>query len=395
MNFEFLKENKLPELRFDTKKYYDILNSITEDFKRILKPNEQERSFQVSTVSKCIYALQNGYKRILIVKPTGAGKTVISRNLFAAEEMRKTLNIQGDRPLRLLFIANRKRLLQQAIRTYDSVKNIEIITISTSLKDFPDFLINEGWDITCLDEAHHESMVSFQLYLESINSCPLIGLTATPFRPDGCILKFEHSISEISRKEAVKMGYLAETNIISIVDTSGRNKVPIMKKVFNDFYEDINQSIFTFKTKKEVAEFSKFLAEQGETKFVAILDQDGETLNQILDAFSAGEIKYLINCDKINEGVDVKGCDTGVLARNYSSNIQLNQMIGRVSRPDSPCTIIELINPLKNTLTAIDIVEEAKQHKFCYYRENKLFIHDFKTKEILEEKTLYELEYEF
>lgn len=386
MLLKYILSQSKPAVKFDIQEYYNVYKNVKEEFSRILKDSEEEREFQISTVAKTIHCLNHGYKRLLIVKPTGVGKTVISRTLFASSEMRKALNIQGDRPLRLLFIANRTRLLQQAIRTYDVAKNIEIITISTSLKDFPDFLKTEGWDITCLDEAHHESMVSFQLYLESINNCPLIGLTATPNRPDGCILKFEYSICEITRLEAVKKGYIAGTNIISVVDTSGKNKLPIMKRVFLDFYEYINQTIFTFKTKREVTEFCEFLEQCGETSFVAILNQTNDALNDILDQFSLGQIKYLVNCDKINEGIDVKGCDTGVLARHYNSEIQLNQMIGRVARPDSPCTIIELINPLKKTLSVLDIVVEALSHKLCYYRNKKLYMYDFKNSELLETK---------
>ena len=42
-------------------------------------------------------------------------------------------------------------------------------------------------------------------------------------------------------------------------------------------------------------------------------------------------------------------------------------MIGRASRPDCDCKVIELLNPLKNTLSAIDIVEVARNHKLVSY----------------------------
>ena len=372
---------------FNNQQYKETYLSVEEDFDSNLGENESKRDFQVRTVAKTIHYLNNNYKRILIEKPTGAGKTIISRSLFSSRKMREALNIEGDRPLRLLFIANKQRLLKQAIRTYDVANNIEIITISTCLKNFPQELIDNGWDITCLDEAHHESMTSFQLYLESINNAPLIGLTATPHRPDNCILKFEAIVNEISRSEAVEAGYLSETDILSIIHTGGKNKVPLMQRAFSLLYEEIGNAIITFATKKEVREFQEWLVSNGFESSIAILDQDEDTLNEILDDFSEGKIQILVNCNRINEGIDVKGCDTIITAKDYSSNVQLNQIIGRGARPDSSCKVIEIVNPLKQTLTAIDIVEKARTHRMVSFRKGKMFIHDFKTKQLLEESS--------
>jgi len=373
-----LIKNSYSKVDYGSEDYINLYSEIQEDFDNLSTNEEESRDYQISTVAKSIFLLFHGYSRLLVVKPTGTGKTLISRTLFSSRAMRKVLNIEGDRPLRLLFVANKHRLLEQAIRTYDVVNNIEIITLSTSQRHFPQDLIEQGWDVTCLDEAHHESMTSFQLFLDSINEVPLIGLTATPNRPDGCILKFDSIVQEITRKEAVEQKYLAETDIISITDMSGKNKVPKAKKIFMDFYEDFGQTIITFKTKKEVREFSDFLLSQGIDNFMPIVDQKGSELSEILDAFSRKEYKFLINCNKINEGIDVKNCDTIFLARSYSSEIELNQMIGRASRPDCDCKVIELVNPLKNTLSAIDIIEIARNHKLASYQENNVIIYDFK-----------------
>tara|TARA_B100000700_G_scaffold331687_1_gene467094 strand:+ start:34316 stop:35533 length:1218 start_codon:yes stop_codon:yes gene_type:complete len=373
-----LVKNSYKKVDYNTQEYYELYNSVEEDFNEYSVSTEDSRVYQISTVAKSIHLLNHNYNRILIVKPTGTGKTLISRTLFSSRAMRKALGIEGDRPLRLLFVANKHRLLEQAIRTYDYVNNIEIITLSTSQKHFPQDLIDNGWDVTCLDEAHHESMTSFQLFLDSINEVPLFGLTATPNRPDGCILKFDIIIQEITRREAVEQKYLAETDIISINDISGNNKVPKAKKVFMDFYDDFGQTIITFKTKKEVKEFSDFLISQRIFNFVSITEQSGSELSDILDAFSRKEFQFIINCNKINEGIDVKNCDTIFLARSYSSEIELNQMIGRASRPDCDCKVIELLNPLKNTLSAIDIVEVARNHKLVSYQNKNIIVYDFK-----------------
>lgn len=378
--------DSIKKINYETSEYETLFKRVEKQLKDNLVDGEEYRDYQSRTVAKTIYALENGFKRVLIEKPTGAGKTPISRNLFNSPELRKVLNIKGDRPLRLLFIANRNRLLTQAERTYSSAANVEIITISTSLKEFPEDLLAKGWDITCLDEAHHESMTSFQLYLESITSVPLIGLTATPHRPDNCILKFELIINEITRKEAVEQGYLAETDIISIVNVASRNKSSFLKRVLRDFKEDINQCIIAVKTKKEIEDLESYMKGIGYEGVVGILNQNPDELNEVLDSFSKGDVKVLINCNKINEGIDVKGCSTLFLGRDFDSIIQLNQTIGRGARPDSPCLVIEIIDPVKSKKNALHIVEKAKSHKFVYYKNDSMHVYDYNSKEKLEER---------
>lgn len=384
-------EKSMKAVRYDKPFYKEVLKRVVQEFKEKLskkdeKKPEKFREFQAISVAKVIYLLSEGFRRILVTKPTGSGKTIISRNLFSSQVLREVLGIQGERPLRLLFIANRDRLLQQARRVYDKTNNVEIITISTNLKDFPQFLIDEGWDITCLDEAHHESMSTFQLYLESITNAPLIGLTATPYRPDNCILKFEAEVREIEREESVKMGYLAESDLISIINFGSKNYIDFLKRVFHDFRDHIGQTIVAVKTKKEVKELANGLTEMGFVGVCAILDQKGDELNQILDDFSAGKYSILVNCNKINEGIDVANCDTVMLCRSYDSVIQLNQTIGRASRPDSGCTVFEIINPMEKKKNALDVVKEAKSHKFCFYRGDKINIYDKNTNELIESK---------
>ena len=388
-NVEFTKTDlfdSIKKINYNTADYDSLFSSVENRLKNELPDGEDYREYQTTTVAKTIYALKSGFNRILIEKPTGAGKTPISRNLFNSPELREVLGIKSDRPLRLLFIANRNRLLTQAERTYSSANNVEIITISTSLKNLPEDLLADGWDITCLDEAHHESMTSFQLYLESIASVPLIGLTATPYRPDNCILKFELIINEITRKEAVEQGYLAETDIYSIVNVTSKNKTEFIKRVLRDFKKDIKQCIVAVKTKKEVRELENYMKSIGYTGVVGILDQTPEQLNDVLDDFSKGKVGILINCNKINEGIDVKGCSTLFLARDFDSLIQLNQTIGRGARPDSPCLVIEIIDPVKSKKNALHIVEKAKNHNFIYYKDDLMYVYDYQTKNLIDKR---------
>jgi superfamily II DNA or RNA helicase len=353
----------------------DNIEDLFLDFDTILENIKKEqmtedeiiisRWYQETSVAKAISFIAQGYKRILINLPTGAGKTHTSRLLFKSQTLHTVLGVK-DRPLRLLFVTHKKRLSTQAERVYDPESNIIFIKQS-AYSPVPQDVIDEGWDVTCVDEAHHEAMYSFQILLDTIKEKPLIGLTATPERADGLLLKFEKVVCEISRKQAVEEGYLAETYLNSIVDAGGVNKESIIKETLNNYAQEMGQTIIFVRTKKEVKAINDHLVSNGYNS-LALLEQSDSELDTILDDFSAGKYQFIVNCQKINEGVDVKNCNTIFLARQYKSYPEINQAIGRAARPDSDCHVWQLINPIKNNLDTTNIVGKPKEHRLISFK---------------------------
>lgn len=320
------------------------------------------RWYQTAALHGVERALENGLRRILLEMPTGTGKTVTSGLIFSSDRIRKALNVPDNRPLRLLFIAHKHRLLTQAEREFAAAVNVEFIPQSAFTR-IPQELIDQGWDITCLDEAHHEAMMSIQYQLETIGDLPIIGMTATPDRADGCLIKFEEIINPISREQAVDEGYLAQTYINSFVDTAPRVKTPILKDIIDSYGHEMGQTIVFTMTRKEAQDVYLHLTKKGYTARV-ILNQSDKELDDLLDDFSAGKFQFVVNCNKINEGVDVKRCSDVLLGRQYGSYPQLNQVIGRASRPDTPCNVWELINPLSGrNLDTTVVVGTPERHR--------------------------------
>lgn len=339
----------------------------------VLYGDKRVRWYQVAAVHGVENALEMGVMRILIVQPTGCGKTLTSGLVFSSDRVRKALGIKDDRKLRLLFIAHKHRLLTQAEQTYAAASNVTFIPHS-AFQDLPD---DCEWDIACIDEAHHEAMATIQYRLDKLGRKPIIGLTATPDRADGCLIKFEEIINPISREEAVAQGYLAPTYLNSIVDTPAADKVPVTKMIINEFLEEFGQTMMFFRTKKEVREIADFLASKGK-KVCAIIAQSDTALDTLLNDFSDGKVQFLINCNKINEGVDVKGCTDVFLGRSYGSYPQLNQVIGRASRPDSDCRVWELVNPLSGrNLDTTVVVGTPERHRLISKRRGKWVQQDF------------------
>lgn len=330
------------------------------------------RWYQIAARNETIDHLELGLRRICIKLPTGSGKTIALAASLNNDRFKKTIGIQTEK-LRVLFVSHVHRILNQAEQVFATENQVEFMPQSMFSQVSPEY-IKRGWDLVVLDECHHESCLTFQYHLETLGNFPIIGLTATPERADGLLIKFDRIVEPISREQAVREGWLAETELYSFVDAPERSKLDILRDIFNSKYaQNINGTMVFVRTKEEVAVLTDFLKQQGR-RAVAILDQSGKKVSDLLDRFSQKEVDILVNCYRVGEGVDVKGCETVVLGRTFGSYPQLNQVIGRASRPDSICRVIELINPLSGrNLDTTVVTGTPKVHKLIY-RQNKQWI---------------------
>jgi len=328
------------------------------DFETEFYGERELRWYQVAAINAVAAALQKAINRILIVLPTGAGKTLTIAAALSDSRIKKALGVK-DRPLRVLFAAHIHRLLTQAEQTFVADSGVEIITQSI----FSEIPAGTEWDVTVLDESHHEACSSFQYHLEKLGDKPIIGLTATPDRADGCLIKFEEIINPISREQAVAEGFLAPTFLNTIVDAPSKSKVPVSKMIIDHYGHEFGQTMMFFRTKAEVREIAKYLTSKGYVA-IGIVDQTPAEIDHLLNEFSEKKIQFLITCNRLNEGIDVKGCTDVYLGRQVGSYPLLNQIIGRAARPDSDCNVWELINPISATnLDTTVVVGTPERHR--------------------------------
>lgn len=329
--------------------------------------------------------------RILIHMPTGVGKTLPNGMVLASNAIR--LKLAGpDRPLRVLFISHLHRLLTQAERTYSEEASIRTLTDDDIMNYTPSedakceiyyhsafsaIPSNFLYDIVVIDEAHHEAMATIQYQLEEIGGVPIIGLTATPDRPDGMVIKFDHIVSPISREQAVEEGWLARTSIHSFVDVGGVDKTELVSDILKEYADQFGQTMVFLRTQAEVAAIHQVLQELGYTS-VALLKQSAAEIDNILDRFSEGHIQFIVNCKKIAEGVDVKGCTDVLIGRTLGSYTMLNQIVGRAARPDSECVVWELVDPLSGrNLDTTAIVGTPESHLLHSFERGGWVVREF------------------
>lgn len=320
------------------------------------------RYYQGNAMIRVADNLKAGVMRQDVVSPTGTGKTLISKLIALSVEIREALGIPAGKPMRVLFIAHRDFLLRQAEREYEENKLVQIIPHSVRT-EIPATLKKRGWDLTIIDESHHEAMMSFQHLLETIGNRPLIGLTADNQRHDKMMLKFERSVYAISETDACEQGFIEKAGVNSIVDTAGTDKTPLLMEVMERYHTHMGNTLIFVRTEREVRSLHRHLRRLGlsaDTLLGADSERDLETK---VDRLSRGKIQFLINCKKLGEGMDTPAVTDVILARRFESEQEKKQYIGRAIRPDSPCAVWEFVDPMTRGVITADVVGATKYQR--------------------------------
>ena len=200
----------------------------------------QPRYYQIIAVNKAIEAISSGRKRVLLALATGTGKTFIAYQIVY-KLFQTRWNLDGaDRRPKVLFLADRNVLADQAINTFnlfekDLIKidgeevhrrsgvvptnaNIffaiyQAIAEKENIGGFykqypPDF-----FDLIIVDECHRGSANeegSWRQILDYFGNAVQLGMTATPKRNDNVdtYQYFGEPVYQYSLKQGINDGFL-------------------------------------------------------------------------------------------------------------------------------------------------------------------------------------------
>lgn len=329
------------------------------------------RYYQANTANQVATHLENGYKRIMVKSPTGTGKTLISKLIALSVRFREALGLKDpNEKLKVLYIANKHRLNRQAIEEYEENESVELI-VQSAFSDIPESTISNNWHVTFIDETHHEAMMSIQLLLDKLSDKPIIGFSADDVRADGLLLKFEKVVESISSEEAAQRGYIEKVGINSIIDTGKTDKTDLACEILSMYHSYMGNTIIFFRTEREVIKTTKFLRKLGCSVAMLTSKSNEKDMDKLLDKLSRGEIQFLVNCQKVGEGVDTQNVTDVFLARSFNSAPEKRQFIGRAIRPDSPCASWELANPLIDQVSSKSVVGCTKYERLIYKKKGE------------------------
>ena len=344
------------------------------EFRKVpLKLHAEEKSFryyQKIAVERTMRAIAENKKRILLTLATGTGKTFLAFQVAWKLYQTNWNNGEqtGSKP-RILFLADRNILANQAFNAFDSFDESELKRISpksirqnngrpqtsgsifftifqtfmtgndeeleenetTSMKTFeeypPDF-----FDVIIVDECHRggaSDESSWRAILEYFEPAVQIGLTATPKRDANVdtYAYFGEPIYEYSLKQGIEDGYLTPYKVKRITDT-------LDEYVYNpDSDDEVLQGnpqsgeVFKrsdFNRKIEIKEREEYRVKT----LLSEINLDDKTLIFCVTQRHAALISELINQNKLSEHSDYchrVTADDGKLGELHLRNFQDNQ----------------------------------------------------------------------
>ena len=325
------------------------------------------RDYQVKAVEGARQEIAKGFDRVLVVMPTGAGKTATASDI-AARAVAK-----GHR---VLCLMHRRQLVEQMKDRFADYgldagvimsgvdtnlgEPIQIGTIQTYARRLQlgtpgsnPFFINAS--VVLIDESHHALSKIYQRILSIYKDKKIIGITATPVLSSGVGMGeyFQSMVVPVTVQELIDKGHLvpavywgpSSPDLTAVRITAGDYNKKDLNKVMNQpkLVGDVVQSwlkiaggkqsmVFCVKVDHSKAVRDEFLRHGVACEHLDAHSDDDER-SDVLRRFRNGDIQVLTNCALYTEGSDISEIQCVVMARPVRSAGFMLQIIGRGARP--------------------------------------------------------------
>ncbi|MFY9263054.1 MAG: DUF3427 domain-containing protein [Arcanobacterium sp.] len=355
--------------------------------------------YQRQMLNELEAARRKGYHHNLLVAATGTGKTVVAA-LDWVRVHKRLFTALGRKP-RTLFVAHRKEILRQAVRTFRDIAkdpNLGFLSVGqpittqtfadiqhhshalfTSIQSLHEDALrhfhSDSFDIVIIDEFHHAEARTYRRLLDHLEPRELLGMTATPERTDGKSVAIEffggRIASEMRLWEALEEDILVPFHYFMTNDGTDLSRIELRRGEYDTSQlsllytaDDARARLITQAIDRYIIDptamralcfcvdinHSNFMAEKFAAtglNAVSITSQTPATeRDQALLDLRDGRIQMICAVDIFNEGVDVPAVDTILMLRPTSSPTVFLQQLGRGLRR----------SPNKSVLTVLDFV---------------------------------------
>lgn len=342
------------------------------------KSSYQPIKCQVPALYELDRTRAEGFDKALVIMATGLGKTFLSA--FDSKDFK-----------RILFIAHREEILDQAKETYQKIRpNASIGYFKADVKDTDKDIIfgsistlgksvylNEKFfepdyfDYIIVDEFHHAAASSYLKFLDYFQPKFLLGLTATPDRLDNkdIFQLCDYNIAfECNFHTAINNGWLVPFSYYAIYDEIDYETIPWKSGKYD--LEALENAYMVEHRSKNIIKNYNLRAGKHTVAFCCSITHADYTAQQfkkmnikaqalhaytnsrkeLIQQFSSGEIDVLCVVDIFNEGIDIPHIDTVMFLRPTESFVIFIQQLGRGLRT----------SPNKEQLLVLDFVGNYK-----------------------------------
>jgi DNA repair protein RadD len=346
---------------------------------------EQLRPYQTDVVARFHQAVADGKRRIIIIAPTGSGKTIVANDIIrdARAKLRKVVmlahrrEIVGQTSKKLHGSEIFHGIVQAGVEPrplepvqVGSIQTLYVRAIRTGKLELP------SADLLIIDEAHHCPARTYQAIIDAYPDAVLLGLTGTPCRSDGRGLGgiFDTMIECPQVAELIEQKFLVPTKCYAptkpdllgvriergdYVESQLAERMDRPKLIgdvimnWHKYGERRKTVVFAVNVAHSIHLRDEFIKAGVRAEHI-----DGGTPKVERDAslsrLADGEIEVVTNCMVLTEGWDCPEVSCVVLARPTRHMALYRQMIGRVLRPA----------PGKTDAIVIDHAGAVLQHGF-------------------------------
>lgn len=293
------------------------------------------RPYQLRAIEDTRQRMVAGARSVIIVSPTGSGKTCMGGMIVTGHLERAEGN-------RVVWLAHRNELIEQAastLRAFGLTVGVRGASPSARVQvESVQTILARGTspEATMLlaDECHH---------FASSNACGaivgrykrIVGLTATPERGDGQPLRppFEQLVVAAQISELVSLGHLVPLRI------RAPEKLVTAKKIAQKPCDAYHVHAFGMRALcfapnlRAADEFRDGFVGLGAKAAVVHGKMAGDVREMILGQHKAGAIDVLVNVGVLTEGYDDPAISCVIVARGCGSQGFWLQMTGRALRP--------------------------------------------------------------
>ena len=323
--------------------------------------------------------------RNLVVAATGTGKTVV-----AALDYRSFCNRSTASQPSLLFVAHRKEILEQSIRTYREVladQNFGELYfggarperwkhVFASVQSLSSYGIEnippDAYDVVVIDEFHHAQASTYRRILDHLRPKELLGLTATPERGDGMDVRsfFDgRTAVELRLWDALSAELLCPFHYFAVADGTDLRAVSWKQGRYD---ETELSEVYTGDTKRAAIVLAQvgdkilnpgamralgfcvsvahahFMADAFTEAGIPARAVSGSTSpnerEQALLDLRAQKVNVLFAADLFNEGLDLPDVDTILFLRPTESATIFLQQLGRGLRQTHDKAVLTVLD---------------------------------------------------
>ncbi|HEX6197331.1 MAG TPA: DUF3427 domain-containing protein [Jiangellaceae bacterium] len=323
--------------------------------------------------------------RNLVVAATGTGKTVV-----AALDYRRLVRETYGRDLSLLFVAHRREMLDQSLRTYRETLSDGSFGeayvggarperwrhVFASVQSLSSYgvanLPADHFDVVVIDEFHHAEAPTYRRLLDHLRPVELLGLTATPERADGVDVRSffdDRTAYELPLWDALAADLLVPFHYFGVADGVDLSRIE-WRRGFYDVEKldrlytgnDARAAKVLRELRDKVTDVARmralgFCVSVAHANYMARVFRDAgipalavsgttrpDERSAAIEQLRRGEVSVLFAADLFNEGLDIPEVDTVLLLRPTQSATIFLQQLGRGLRRASGKAVLTVLD---------------------------------------------------